>query len=104
MKRRTATKANHCKPFNIAPIFNRVNTRRIGHVFVNHFGHAKGSLLRRGLQWSGQIRRDSARRGGHNQRNCPTCKISRVQAAKQQVRICDRRRGAALTVTCRPRL
>ena len=53
MKRRTATKANHRKPFNIAAIFNRMHAGRIGHVLVNHFGHAKGGLLRRGLQWSG---------------------------------------------------
>src|SRR5207253_1191977 len=88
----------------VAPAVDRVDSRRIGHVLIDHLMHGPGGACDVEIQWIRELLLDGALGSGDIERHSPAKEVARIQVAKNEVSVGDGRVSAAAAVADRPGL
>ena len=78
MKWRASAKGNHREVFDAPAMFDRVHTRRVGHVLVDHFRDAKRRIGHAEVGFLTEVGFNSGLGQVWIKRDGPTCEAFRV--------------------------
>src|SRR5205814_3550905 len=87
----------------VAAPLDGVDSRRIGHVLIDHLVHGPGGAGDVETQWIRELLLDGALSGCHVERHTPAEEVVRVQVAENEVSIGDGWVSAAAAIADRPR-